>query len=287
MNLNISDKRELLLESRSGFSMPFESDSDNDVQISLGYGEQRHPATGETFFHRGMDFVCPHLPLYGLATGSVIGAGTDAIHENYIVTKYGRYEVKYGHVSEGYVSYGQPVSAGQAIALSGDFLHFEVSYGGQPMDPLDFLGMIYGNIQTLAAMGISGSPARFVNLGTDVRTSYDKDKDELLSLMLRWVPSYFNDLRQGSYAPSERTEASLRNIFAQSAEKNYFFENVPNLSNPLGLGPRGSFLSGRVMDVLIGDFLSWLALRRNTYLSSWGDSEKKTFLSRLSPTGSS
>lgn len=274
--------KEMLLESASGFMMPFEADEEHEVQVSLDFGEQTHPMTGEKFNHRGMDLVAPHVPLYALATGSIVGVGTDAVHDNYIIAKYGKYEVKYGHVSEGYVTYGQPVVAGQEIAKSGDFLHLEVTFAGQLLDPKDFIGILYSNIEQLNALG-SGT-LRFANMGVKVKTDYDDDQDEILQLMSRWLPSYFNDIRTGAYAPPRRTEMTLRNVFAESSQKNYFFETVPTISNPLGLSGRGAPLASKVQNVLIGDFLNYMAVCHNTFLSSWDDEQKKKFLSRHSPT---
>ena len=274
--------KDMLLESQSGFMMPFEADNDHEVSISLDYGEQTHPMTGEKFNHRGIDLVANHVPLFAIASGTVVGVGTDAIHENYIITKYGKYDVKYGHVSEAYIGYGQPVLAGQEIAKSGDFLHLEVSFNGQLLDPKDFLGIIYANIEQLNAMG--GKSYRFANFGVKVKTDYDDDQEEILQMMLRWLPMYFNDIRTGMYAPPQRTELTLRNIFAQSSQKNYFFESVPTIGNPLGLSGRGAPLASKVQNVLIGDFLNYMAVRHNTFLSSWDDEQKKNFLSRHQPT---
>ena len=274
---------EMILESASGFMMPFAAGDDEEVQVSLGFGEQTHPMTGEKFNHRGVDLICPHRPLYAIASGTVVGAGTDNIHENYIVTKYGKYEVKYGHVSEAYVTYGKQVSAGQQIAVSGDFLHFEVNFAGEILDPMEFLGMIYGNIMQLEALGIKGH-YYVANMGVKVQTDYDKDEEELFQMMLRWLPAYFGELTAGTYAPSERMEQSLRNIFAQSASKNYFFEQIPSINNPLGLSGRGAPLAGKVQNLFIGDFLTYMAVRHNQYLSTWGDGQKKSFLSRHQPT---
>ena len=276
--------KEMFLESASGFAMPFLASEEQEVQVSLGYGEQTHPKTGEKFSHRGVDLICHNLPLFAMATGTVIGAGTDAIHENYIVTKYGKYEVKYGHVAEAYVNYGSSVSAGDQIAQSGDFLHFEVNFAGELLDPMEFLGMIYGNMMQLASLGVKGQ-YRMANMGVKVQTDYDAEQEEIIQMMLRWLPDYMNALRQGTYASPSRTEQSLRNVFAQSAEKNYFFENIPDISNPLGLSGRGAPLANKVQNILIGDFLNYMALRHNMYLSSWGESQKKNFLSRQRPTG--
>ena len=270
--------KDMLLESQSGFMMPFEADDEHEVSISLDFGEQTHPLTGKPFNHHGIDLVASHVPLYAVASGTVIGLGTDAVHENYIITKYGKYEVKYGHISEGYVGYGQPVVAGQPIAKSGDFLHLEVNFAGEILDPKDFIGMLYSNVEQINSLG---QPlGRFANMGIQVKTDYDADQEEILQMMQRWIASYFNDIRIGAYAPPSRTENTLRNIFAQSAQKNYFFESMPTISNPLGLSGRGAPLAGKVQNVLIGDFLNYMALKHNVFLSSWTDEQKKNFLNR-------
>ena len=276
--------KDMLLESASGFMMPFEASEEEEVQVSLGFGEQKHPLTGEVFNHRGVDFITHGLPLFALATGTVVGAGTDAIHENYVIVKYGKFEVKYGHLSEAYVQYGMPVYAGLQIAKSGDFLHFEVNYQGEALDPMEFLAMIYGNIAQLEAMGMKGA-YRLANMGVKVKTDYDADQEEILQMMLRWWAVYMNDIRLGRYAPSARMEQSLRNVFAQSADRSYFFETIPNYGNPLGLSSRGAPLASKVQNLLIGDFLNYMALRHDTYLSTWDDDVKKKFVNRQQPTG--
>ena len=80
--------------------------------------------------------------------------------------------------------------------------------------------MIYGNIAQLEAMGIKGH-YRLANMGVKVQTDYDADQEELLQMMLRWLPVYMNDIRLGRYVPPARMEQSLRNIFAQSADRSY------------------------------------------------------------------
>ena len=51
--------QEMMLQSDSGYCMPFE-EKGKDVEMSLGYGKQKHPKTGETFFHHGVDFPVKH-----------------------------------------------------------------------------------------------------------------------------------------------------------------------------------------------------------------------------------
>ena len=47
---------EMILQSKSGYCMPFEEQPGKEVAMTLGYGEQTHPSTGEKFFHHGLDF---------------------------------------------------------------------------------------------------------------------------------------------------------------------------------------------------------------------------------------
>ena len=232
-------KVELLLESASGFMMPFSADADQKVEVSLGFGEQKHPSTGELFNHHGVDFVAYHVPLFAVASGTVVGVGTDSVHENFIVCRYGPYDVKYGHISNVFVSYGMPVTAGQQVAQSGDFLHFEVSCDGVVLDPQEFVSSLYANIMLLESLGMKGK-FRLANIGMNVHTDYDADEEEIMQLLFQYFPSYMNDIRAGAYAVPSRTEQSLRNIFAQSAQKSYFYETVPDLGNPLGLTGRAS-----------------------------------------------
>lgn len=273
-------KEEMLLESSSGFCMPFLLGDGEELESSLGYGEQVHPSTGEKFHHRGIDYLCRHKPLFALATGTVIGLGTDAVHGNYLIIRYGKYEVKYGHLSEAFVGYGDKVYATQKVATSGDFLHIGVTFNGEELDPADFLSMVYGNYRTLAAMGIHGTP-EMLSFDMPVDNGYDADQDSILEMMARWLPAYYSDLIAGSYRPSERVERGLRNVFAQSADKRYLFEQMPSMVNPLGLTERSAPLAGKVQNLLISDFLAYMASRHGMYVPSWTDQQKKNLTNRF------
>jgi hypothetical protein len=102
--------------------------------------------------------------------------------------------------------------------------------------------------------------------------------DEIASLMSRYLPLYMDELRKGSYRPSEQTEKALQNVFVQSARKNYYFETLPSVTNPLGLSDRSVPLASKVQDLIIGDFLNYLAVRHSVFLSTWDESQKKKFL---------
>ena len=266
--------QEMMLHSDSGYCMPFE-ERNGDVQMSLGYGKQKHPQTGETFFNHGVDFKVNNYLLSAVATGKVTGLGNDAIHGIYQVTRYGDYEVIYSHLSNVFANYGKEVKAGQVIAVSGRSLHIEVKYKGEELNPLEFLTMIYSNLKVMEQHGRPGAAPQFVTLDMDVRTAYDKDQEEIENLMMRFFPDYMTDMSKGIYVLPEHTELALRNIFTMSAMKHYFFETIPNMANPLGMGAKSIPIAERVQNLLIADFLNYLALRHQIFLSSMSAVEKK------------
>lgn len=87
---------EMILHSDSGYCMPFEAPQGEDVELSLGYGEQTHPETGEQFFHHGIDFPVRYRMLAAVADGIVSGVGSDPVHGICQTIRYGEYEVTYG-----------------------------------------------------------------------------------------------------------------------------------------------------------------------------------------------
>lgn len=65
----------MILHSDSGYCMPFE-ERNGEVTMFLGYGKQKHPHTGESFFHHGVDFKVKNYLLSAVATGKVTGLAT-------------------------------------------------------------------------------------------------------------------------------------------------------------------------------------------------------------------
>ena len=244
---------EMILHSDSGYCMPFEEPQGKDVELSLGYGEQVHPATGEKFFHHGIDF---NVRCYMLSA-----------------------EVTYGHLSNVFAQFGQRVKAGQTVALSGERLHIEVKFKGEELNPIEFLTMLYGNIKALQEADGNGA-ASFYDAETGVKNDYEKDQREIEELMLRFLPLYMEDLQRGAYTVPAHTEQSLRHIFTMGAAKEYFYEKMPSMYNPLGLGRKAIPLACKVQNLLIADFLNYLALRHEVYLSATGGEVKKNFMTK-------
>ena len=271
--------QEMILKSPSGYCMPFE-ERDKEVEMPLGYGKQVHPKTGVEFFHHGVDFSASHYLLSAVASGTVSGIGNDATHGAYQVIRYGDYEVTYRHLSNILAGYGENVRAGQTVAVSGDILHMETRYKGEEFDPIEFLTMIYGNIKSLERQKQPLAKEDFSAVEGGFRTKYDKDADEIEELMLRFFPAYLKDIGSGAYRLPQRTEQSLRNMLMMASARNYFFETIPSLENPMGLGRRSVPLAARVQELLLEDFLGYLALMHRTYLSTWDDGLKKKSATR-------
>lgn len=269
--------QEMILQSPSGYCMPFE-EHDKEVEMTLGYGKQLHPKTGVEFFHHGVDFSAPHYLLSAVASGIVSGIGNDTQRGAYLVIRYGDYEVSYGHLSSILVGYGDGVGAGQTVGVSDDVLHLETRYKGEEFDPIEFLTMIYGNIKSMERRGETFGKTDFREMAGGFRTKYDKDAGEIEELMLRFFPAYLKDLGSGEYRLPQRTEQSLRNMLMMASARNYFFEMIPSMENPMGLGHRSIPLAAKVQNLLLEDFLGYLALRHGTYLSGWDDGVKKKVL---------
>lgn len=274
--------QDMNLLSTSGYCMPFE-EKDRDVQLTLRYGKQKHPKTGESFFHHGIDFKTNNYFLAAVADGVVSGIGIDRKQYGlYVVIEYSKYEVTYSHMSNVFMQFGQQVKAGLAVGVSSDLLHMEVKYDGEEIDPVEFITMLYGNAKTWSEKG--KAQPEFVAIDMDVNTDYDNDKDEIEKLMMRFFANYMNDLHEGLYSCPQRTEQSLRHLFSAAAMKDYFYESMPSMVNPLGIGRRSVPLVSKVQNLLIGDFLNYMALRHQIFLSTMTSLEKKKLKSKPYPT---
>ena len=265
---------EMILRSPSGYAMPFYPEEGNDIDVIARYGAY-YDKYGTERHNPGVDFKMKFNPLYAIASGSVMSVGHKMGLGNYVSIKYGRYLVTYARLGNIYTNFGDPVVAMQAVALSTDRLHIEVSFDGNELDPIEFLTMLYGNVKATAGNG-----------GIDIQqqglaNGYENDANEIIRLMIRYLPKYFESIQSGSYVIPSHTEHLLRNIFSQSIEKGYFFEGVPSLYNPLGMKQRSASVAAKVQNLLITDFLNFLALKYRICLSTAPEDVKKNFSSIL------
>ncbi len=129
----------------SNFTLPI-----TGAAISSGFGWRVHPITGERKLHKGVDFAAPTgTPIFAAAEGEVTYAGwTDDGYGNVVELRHDNGELTlYAHTNRVYVSKGQIVSKGQAIAevgttgrSTGPHLHFEIQPDGRTaVDPMDYL----------------------------------------------------------------------------------------------------------------------------------------------------
>jgi murein DD-endopeptidase MepM/ murein hydrolase activator NlpD len=118
--------------------------------ISSHFGNRVHPITGRVAFHSGTDIVAScGRPMFAAAGGTVEYAGWYGGYGNYVrINHGGGVTTAYGHIQPGgtLVQMGQPVAAGQQIALigttgqsTGCHLHFEVREDGVATDPVTYL----------------------------------------------------------------------------------------------------------------------------------------------------
>lgn len=94
--------------------------------------------------HTGLDFAAPTgTPIRSIAAGTVKSASYDGSYGyKTVVTLPGGGEVWYCHQNSLGVRPGQSVAAGEVIGtvgatgnVTGDHLHLEIRYGGEPVDP--------------------------------------------------------------------------------------------------------------------------------------------------------
>ena len=115
--------------------------------ITSPVGDRMHPILGYVRFHAGLDFGADYgSPIFAAKVGTVILAGWYGGYGQAVLIDHGGgVTTLYGHTSDLYVSEGDTVQRGQAIATigssglsTGPHLHFEVRVSGEPVNPLSY-----------------------------------------------------------------------------------------------------------------------------------------------------
>lgn len=120
-------------------------------RISSDFGSRFHPIDRRAKFHGGLDIAVPTgTAVKAAAEGTVTFAGRKGGYGNLVVISHpdGR-ETRYAHLASISVAAGDPIGAGQPIALSGStgkstgpHLHFEMRENGVAVDPRRFLSNV-------------------------------------------------------------------------------------------------------------------------------------------------
>lgn len=119
--------------------------------ISMYYGQNENPFTGQWYIHKGVDISTYRTgdPVVSTADGRIVAIGYDASMGNYIIIQHNHgFLTRYGHLMAFRVKMGQKVQQGQVIGLLGNTglttgaqLHYEVHLGTGVIDPLKFLNI--------------------------------------------------------------------------------------------------------------------------------------------------
>ena len=116
------------------------------ARISSGFGMRRHPVSGYTKMHKGIDFaVALGTPIYAAGDGTVGYAGRRGSYGNFVKIRHnGKLETAYAHmhkIAKG-ISKGTRVRQGQIIGYvgttgrsTGPHLHYEVILNKKPVNP--------------------------------------------------------------------------------------------------------------------------------------------------------
>ncbi|OUL18686.1 peptidase M23 [Nostoc sp. T09] len=137
-----SNSKSVIIRGTGMFAFP------SDAATSSPFGWRIHPILGYRRFHAGLDFAASYGSTIRAAdSGTVIFAGWYGGYGKAVIIDHGGgITTLYGHTSELYVSEGQGVQRGQAIAAvgssglsTGPHLHFEVRHDGTPVDPANYL----------------------------------------------------------------------------------------------------------------------------------------------------
>ncbi|CAM5398558.1 M23 family metallopeptidase [Leifsonia shinshuensis] len=118
--------------------------------ITDGFGPRPSPGGIGSTYHMGIDIGAScNAPIYAAYGGTVVYAGPDGTHGNYVLLDNGGgIQTGYAHIRNGgiLVGIGQRVSAGQPIAhvgstgaSTGCHLHYEVLVNGQKIDGIPFM----------------------------------------------------------------------------------------------------------------------------------------------------
>lgn len=119
--------------------------------ISMAFGQNRHPFTGQWYVHKGIDLSTYRSgdPIIATADGQVVTVEFHPGWGNYIIIKHKHgFYTRYAHLQAYRVRRGEYVQQGQTIGYigttgvaTGPHLHYEVHIGSDVVDPIKYLSI--------------------------------------------------------------------------------------------------------------------------------------------------
>lgn len=116
------------------------------MAITSGYGYRVHPVTGRFCFHSGVDLKARHDTVFAVMPGRIDFVGYNRLTGVHIRLTSGDFTLLYGHLSQVFVLAGDSVNSctplgitGSSGRVTGEHLHFSVSYRQVPVNPVLFL----------------------------------------------------------------------------------------------------------------------------------------------------
>lgn len=129
---------------------------DMDARVSSQFGWRRDPFVGRSRFHGGIDLAAGYgTEVPAAAEGTVVTAGEQGGYGLTVVVRHpGGYQTRYAHLSSLEVRAGDAIEKGAVLGRVGStgrstapHLHFEVTQGGQRIDPDRFVRNLTGDIK--------------------------------------------------------------------------------------------------------------------------------------------
>lgn len=133
-----------LVVTSDGWTQPFPS----GYYITSPFGIRRHPITGRTRMHAGIDLVGKgSKTVIAANAGKVVSAGRLGGYGNQVLIDHGGgITTRYAHLRTISAKKGQRVSAGSKVGIEGStgnstgpHLHFEVRRNGKAINPKSFM----------------------------------------------------------------------------------------------------------------------------------------------------
>lgn len=119
--------------------------------VSMTFGQNRHPITGQWYVHTGIDLSTYRQgdPIIATANGQVVAVEYDTGWGNYIIVKHKHgFYTRYAHLQSHRVARGDYVHQGDVIGYlgntgisTGPHVHYEVHIGSDVVDPAKYLAL--------------------------------------------------------------------------------------------------------------------------------------------------